>query len=108
MKYAAEPPPKRARAIEATSQWSHITVTSEDRFIPLTPDNKRASESSTTKSDRSCSGTSEDEGTGPSKAMENSEYPPVSGVEPEPRGIKTEDLRLAQSVQVLIQHQPTT
>jgi hypothetical protein len=40
--------------------------------------------------------------------MENSEYPPVSGVEPEPRGIKTEDLRLAQSVQVLIQHQPTT
>jgi hypothetical protein len=28
----------------------------------------------------------------------SSEYPPVSGVEPEPREVKTEDLRLAQSV----------
>jgi hypothetical protein len=40
--------------------------------------------------------------------MESSEYSPVSGVEQERRKIKTEDLRLAQSVQVLTQHQPAT
>jgi hypothetical protein len=44
--------------------------------------------------------------------MESSEYSPVSGVEQEPREVKTEDqaelLRLAQSAQVLTHHQPTT
>jgi hypothetical protein len=41
---------------------------------------------------------------------ESSEYSPVSDVEPELRKVKvkTEELRLAQSVQMLAQHQPTT
>ena len=94
--------------VEAQAQWSNSTVTSEGQFIPLTPDNEKASESSTTKYDRDYSDTSEDEGTGPSKVRESSEYSPVSDVEPDQRQVKTEELRLAQSAQMITQHQPTT
>jgi hypothetical protein len=38
----------------------------------------------------------------------SSEYSPVSDVEPEQQKIKAEELRLAQSVQVLTGHQPAT
>jgi hypothetical protein len=50
-KYVAEPASKRARTAEAQAQWSNSTVTSGGQFIPLTPDNEKASEPSTTKYD---------------------------------------------------------
>ena len=37
-----EPTSKRARVTEAQAQCSHSTVTNEGRFIPLTPENDRA------------------------------------------------------------------
>jgi hypothetical protein len=37
-----EPASKRARVTEAQAQCSHSTVTNEGRFIPLTPENDRA------------------------------------------------------------------
>jgi hypothetical protein len=65
--HAAEPAPKRARMTKAQAQCSTSTVTNEDRFIPLTPENEKASEPSTTEYDRGYSDTSEDERTGPSE-----------------------------------------
>jgi hypothetical protein len=52
--HAAEPASKRARVVKAQAQWqwSNSTVTSGGQFIPLTPENEKASESSTTKYDR--------------------------------------------------------
>jgi hypothetical protein len=94
---------------EAQAQCSPSTVTNEDRFIPLTPENEGASEPSTTEYDRGHSDTSDDEGRGPSNVMDSSEYSPVSDAEQE---VKTEDqaelLHLAQSAQMLTQHQPKT
>ena len=101
---------KRARTIEATSQRSHSTVTDAGQFSILTEDDEGASESSVARSDRGHSDTSDDEGIGPSNVMDmdSSEYSPVSDVEQEPRKVKTEDLRVAQAVQVLTQHQQAT
>jgi hypothetical protein len=95
------PAPKRARVNEAQAQCSHSTVTKEGRSIPLTPEN-----------DRGHSDTPDDKRRGPSSVMDSSEYSPVSGVEQEPREVKTEDqadlLRLAQSVQVLTRRRSAT
>jgi hypothetical protein len=94
---AAEPAPKCARMTKAQGQRSTSTMTNEDGFTPLTPEN-----------DRGHSDTSDDERRGSSSVMDSSEYPPVSDAEQEPRKFKTEDVRMAQSVQVLTHHQPTT
>jgi hypothetical protein len=70
-KHAAEPAPKRARAVvEAQAQWSNSTATSEGQFpIPLTPDLVRqTTRKQVNPARRSATGTSysdtpEDEGT---------------------------------------------
>jgi hypothetical protein len=67
--HAAEPAPKRARMTKAQAQCSTSTVTSEDRFIPLTPENEKASEPSTTEYDRGHSDTPDDEGKGSSNVI---------------------------------------
>jgi hypothetical protein len=84
---------------KAQAQWNNSTVINEDQFTPLTPENEKASESSTTEYDRGQSDTSEDERIGPSEMSGSSEYSPVSGVEPEQQKVKQEDLLLAQYVQ---------
>ena len=103
-----EPASKRARVTEAQAQYSHSAVTNEDRFIPLTPEIETAGGPSTTEYDRGYSGTSDDEGRGQSNVMGSSEYSPVSDAEQEPRKFKTEDLRMAQALQVLTHRRQTT
>jgi hypothetical protein len=70
---------------KAQAQCSTSTMTNEDRFIPLTPENEKASEPSTTECDRGHSDTSDDEGRSSSNVMDSSEYSPVSDAEQEPR-----------------------
>jgi hypothetical protein len=104
---------KRARMTNgAQAPCSHSTVATKGRFIPPTPEIEKAGGPSTTEYDRGFSDTSDDERRGLFSVMNSSEYSPVSGVAQEPREVKTEDqaelLCLAQSAQVLTQHQPTT
>jgi hypothetical protein len=73
-------PSKRARVTEAQAQCGPSTVTNENRFIPLTPEDEKASESSTTEYDRGYSDTSENERTGPPERRGGSGYSPVSDV----------------------------
>jgi hypothetical protein len=73
---------------KAQAQCGTSTVTNEDRFIPLTPENEEVSGPSTTEYDRGHSDTSEDERTGPSEMRGSSGYSPVSDVEPEQQKVK--------------------
>jgi hypothetical protein len=102
-KCAVEPASKRARMTNAQAHCSPSTMTNESGFTPQTPENERE-----------VSDTSGDEGRGSPSVIDSSEYSPVSDVKQGLRKVKTEGqaevciLRLAQSAQVLTQHQPTT